>query len=525
MHWKKFRKDRACYYLVWSWNLIYLLVAASMLIPYVVIETINDALVNAVPWSFALYSSLTVVFPLSFMILALVTGLRRKPFLLLKLFYGIEVPIVFLLLCRIVLLREMNPGMIHLALNVALAFCAYLYLSLEHESGMRGNTFSSLCRLGAATIVLLVGLYLAGLILPFAVPLGWLFLKSFFPDLLRHVNTIILNPFSIIYIPLMFYTATLFIALPFVLLYLYLTAFIKQWRDVPSCSGSLSSVTVVAGVLLIEISLFITLNHQKQAEIYALLKSLEEKPECQIELLDRKNEISDILTDAYLGAYRYVSTDKKSNVVEIAYQEAFGSSSNWIAQSSQWLFNSLARPFLYHGGDFAEDQELAAHYYQLFFDAPIEKAQAERIARAIDMTWERESGAAGLINALSEHVLLTEQVVTVEPRGDAARITISQRLENTTFQPIEVVYHFSLPEEAVLTGVWLSDEPNNPEKYIYRVSPRGAAQQVYKAQVLQRVDPSLLEQVGPRQYRLRAYPVPSRQLEYTGRAHGYMSRA
>ena len=51
------------------------------------------------------------------------------------------------------------------------------------------------------------------------------------------------------------------------------------------------------------------------------------------------------------------------------------------------------------------------------------------------------------------------------------------------------------------------------QRFAYQVSPRGAAQTVYNSQVRRTrpVDPALLEQVGPGQYRLRAFPVPPKR--------------
>ncbi|GET37285.1 TIGR02921 family PEP-CTERM protein [Microseira wollei] len=80
--------------------------------------------------------------------------------------------------------------------------------------------------------------------------------------------------------------------------------------------------------------------------------------------------------------------------------------------------------------------------------------------------------------------------------------------QNKTTVAEEILYYFSLPESAAITGVWLSDDANVPKKYPFVISPRGAAQQVYTNQVVRNVDPALLEQVGPQQYRLRAFPVP-----------------
>jgi hypothetical protein len=65
------------------------------------------------------------------------------------------------------------------------------------------------------------------------------------------------------------------------------------------------------------------------------------------------------------------------------------------------------------------------------------------------------------------------------------------------------VYYFSLPESAVITGVWLGDSPDRNQRYEYTVAPRGAAQAVYRNEVRRNMDPALVEQIGPRQYRLR----------------------
>src|SRR5581483_2801808 len=51
-------------------------------------------------------------------------------------------------------------------------------------------------------------------------------------------------------------------------------------------------------------------------------------------------------------------------------------------------------------------------------------------------------------------------------------------------------------------------------RFEYRVAPRGAAQQVYRDQVRMNIDPALVEQIGPRQYRVRAYPLEPKTLGY-----------
>ena len=64
-----------------------------------------------------------------------------------------------------------------------------------------------------------------------------------------------------------------------------------------------------------------------------------------------------------------------------------------------------------------------------------------------------------------------------------------------------------LPALRPITGLWLGASSEIAEADRFVVAPRGAAQQVYRAQVQRRIDPALLEQVGPEQYRLRAFPI------------------
>jgi len=79
--------------------------------------------------------------------------------------------------------------------------------------------------------------------------------------------------------------------------------------------------------------------------------------------------------------------------------------------------------------------------------------------------------------------------------------------QNRTTQRQEVIYYFSLPESAVVTGLWLGNEPDREQAFAYQVAPRGAAQALYRNEIRYNRDPALVEQIGPRQYRLRAFPI------------------
>ncbi len=59
----------------------------------------------------------------------------------------------------------------------------------------------------------------------------------------------------------------------------------------------------------------------------------------------------------------------------------------------------------------------------------------------------------------------------------------------------------------MITGLWLGNSPARDQRYVFQVAPRGAAQAVYRNETRRNIDPALLEQIGPRQYRLRAFPI------------------
>ncbi len=110
---------------------------------------------------------------------------------------------------------------------------------------------------------------------------------------------------------------------------------------------------------------------------------------------------------------------------------------------------------------------------------------------------------------------IAEQSVRIEAQGDLARITLDETYVNLTHEAQEIFYLFSLPESAAITGLWLGTSPDAMQAHT--IAARGAAQKVYRAEVKRRIDPALLEQVGPRQYRLRAFPVPPKAASPAGK--------
>ncbi|MBK9612465.1 hypothetical protein [Candidatus Amarobacter glycogenicus] len=109
---------------------------------------------------------------------------------------------------------------------------------------------------------------------------------------------------------------------------------------------------------------------------------------------------------------------------------------------------------------------------------------------------------------------LLRQEVTVTPQGDWAEIGLIEVYQNVTALRQEVVCYFSLPESAVVTGLWLGPSARPRTSLCLSYFPAPAAQAVYRNEVRRQIDPALVEQIGPRQYRLRIFPIDPQQIEY-----------
>ena len=150
----------------------------------------------------------------------------------------------------------------------------------------------------------------------------------------------------------------------------------------------------------------------------------------------------------------------------------------------------------------------AADLYQRFFDTPINEGERQTVVAAVRSTWQGGQAEAAWQAVDDREVHLDLQELSVSPQGDWAEIELHEAYQNQTGLRQEVVYYFSLPKSAVVTGLWLGNSPDKSQAFEYQVAPRGAAQGVYREQTRVMKDPALIEQIGPRQYRLRAFPVP-----------------
>ncbi len=87
-----------------------------------------------------------------------------------------------------------------------------------------------------------------------------------------------------------------------------------------------------------------------------------------------------------------------------------------------------------------------------------------------------------------------------------ATISIEGTYSNSSFREEEVIYEFFVDGTAVMHDLKLG--PNLEFEGI--IAPSGAARRLYDQEVRRTRDPALLEQLGPKQYRLSVFPVPGK---------------
>ena len=488
------------------WNIVFLLIVYGFLLPFIGIALLVATINGEVEWEFLVSFIGLIATPA----LCTIIGCKyfhRQPRKLIQLFYGVEAPLFLLYLVRLFVLRELTPAS-HLVLgSLFICICAF---GIELIIGYQQQLKSIACFQAIAhSLMLLFGLYLGIILLFHSLPFTAYFLAAVFSfqwlqwDLLL----ILLHPLSLLFAILFCLSATIFICLPYVVTGLYFNSAQRVLRSFRSQFGRIRAEQVILLVITIWIILFVSFGQQPQVKAFELLKNPASTLDHRTQLITNSVTIQKGLVNAYLYPYRYLSTVRESNSIRVTYRDAFGlpeATCQWLQDS----YNLLISPFLYQGS--SQDSDKAAKLYAQFFDTSIQKGEKKAVRHALKSTAIVDDAKAGVLNINQKKVWLKQQQVTVKEHGNWADVELYEIYENQTSDVEEIFYSFSLPESAVITGLWLGDDDNLATRFPFKVATRGAAQKVYNSQVrrVRPVDPALLEQVGTRQYRLRAFPVP-----------------
>jgi putative PEP-CTERM system integral membrane protein len=525
-------KEKVASILFWSWNLIFLAFLSLGFAPRILPEMIIAVRTSTIPLQFLTYAVLLSLVPVAAVTLGL-TVLRCYPLRLLALGYVVVGPLMLMLAVRFFIIRQATPGVIIVLGIASLGILAFLWYLLDPGLERRSRVLGWL-RLVGLTLMVLTALYASLWISFYALPLAaeafrFLYgvlrdLPGFWVGLTRAIRDMFTGnllwvPFTLLGILLAIYTATLFVFTPLAVPFLTIRVWLNSFRSLIDRHGWKRTAGAAAGAVLVTIILFAVANRQPQSQAFELLKDPPSSREEATALLEREQAIRAGLLNAYLAPFRYISAAGEVEHIRWMYQNSFRMETD-RAFAVQRIYESVASPLLYQpvqapiapGGRanpaLLEEPRQAALLYQAFFDQNIIEAEREIIVRAVRSTWSMDQAEAAWQAVDDREVYLVRQEINVSEHGDWAEIEVFEEYQNLTANQQEVIYYFNLPESAVITGIWLGETPDRSQRFEYQVAPRGAAQTVYRNEVRRNQDPALLEQIGPRQYRLRVFPIP-----------------
>lgn len=527
------RLDRIGKGLFWGWNLAFLCLMFLGFAPGLLPEAIEGVMDGDLPLPFLGVLLVATLLPLAVSLLGY-ARLRDSGRQLLALGFGVEGPLMALLLLRVFGVREANPAM---ALLLGLTFVgtmAFLWQLIDRGIEERAAWWQGL-RWVVACLLALVGAYVAawgcfyllpGLSVIVEVLQEWL---EQLPTLPRAIAREFAGqplhrwPLMLMALPVSVFTFLMALALPLGSLAVWLGAWNRARGAARArLGGALMAGLALAAVLALS-AVFTLAGRQPQHRAFALLSK---PPASPAEIQARKADDEALrlgLLNAYLASQRYVGVQGGVAHVARMYRSLpWPRLDREAAESVQEAYEFWVSPLLYQpvsppkagNGDrsIGADPARAAELYLAHFDVPILEAERSTIARTLAANWDLDRGANDRMEVDDREVLVTERgLELLTAAGGWAELELHEVYQNQTAQEQEVLYAFSLPESAVITGLWLGESEDPAVRQPFKVAPRGAAQQVYVEQRERRIDPALVEQVGPRQYRLRAFPVPPRR--------------
>lgn len=523
------------YLIFWAANLLLLIIMVAGFGPLIGVEMLRAVQGGVIPPQFLVMAMLLTGLPIIAIAIA-VKVFKNNPDKIFAFGYGVELPIFILLLMRLFVFQEMTASASVVMLGLLVGVSALMWQILSPQAAAR-HWLIALVRAVGLTMLLLMGAYVIIWLAFYAIPLAAIIIQGLISlitniwniPLPRQWSQLIYYPFvivswamwSIVVLSAVLVFATIPIAVP--------GLYLDEWRRSLAAFGQHLGAKrglkwVVPVVTILIMALFYTqVSQQPQHQAAALLTKAPANMREAEALLAQQERIRSGLLNAYLAPQRYLSAFGELDHIRQLYEQAFKEMPREWALQIQATFETWMHPFLYQPA-FSErppfnparpwenhilpaETKRASELYEQFFDQPINKAERERIVNAVKSTWSATRANDAWQAVDDREIWLKSQQLTIDDQGLWADFELYEVYLNQTGLRQEVVYYFSLPESAVITGVWLGNGPERDKRFAYRVSPRGAAQSLYRNEVRQNRDPALVEQIGPRQYRLRVFPI------------------
>ncbi len=512
--------------LFWTWNVIFVAFMLFGFAPAILPRMIQSVNAGVTPAIYVVFCLVLTVIPVA----AVISGalfLRKNPGRLFALGYVVEWPLLLILLFRFFLIREGNPAITVLLVWLALAEAVFLWHLFDRKIDERPVFWQSL-RLAGLSLLFLGTLYAAAWLAFYVPPVAY-FLGQIVTEFFRNFGEILRGvqggqwyelPAVILGVILLVFSASLIVVMPVVAPILAGRAWLHSLRSSRILSGwpgALAGMLLPVALVLVILGVSMA---QPQQQAFKLLETAPATLQQAQGLLQDEEQLRAGLVNAYLGPYRYISSVGEVRHISDLYQYTLNFSKP-VAQSFEQAYEVVIRPLLYEpvhppAADsmdntvFTKESQEAAALYQRFFDQPISQGERQTVVDAVRSTYDGAQAEVAWQAVDDREVHMNRQEIDLSEHGDWAEVQIHEVYVNKTGQRQEVVYYFNLPESAVVTGLWLGNNPDRSKAFAYQVTPRGAAQALYRNELVINRDPALVEQIGPRQYRLRAFPVEAR---------------
>ncbi len=487
----------------WAYNLYFIFFNLSMAFSLVIGQNFMD-MIKSLVWIQALTVLGLFFLPVVTVIFVIRQNLQKDSASLMKLLFLFELPLAVLLLLSSSLIGQTTifTGLSLLAL-LTIPLVLYVHFSQVKLSALASQIFGFVSQFST----ILLGYYT--LLFTFFLPLILIGLpKEYLAELFQYGNSYL----DVVNYPDMFirlaFALIVFVlilavtALPYILLRTLWKITKKNRLDLINSLGENRAkkrlgISVVVILILLAASLTRWPDHPLLAQLSEFDQTADYlTQETTARPLIAQEEKLQKLVKQKVEAREYYLFDKDETFLADLYEEVFAS--QIFANAVQTSFTHLAYPLVFW--EERADQEALSNNFQYLFAYPYYQRKRVNKKSAPDSeTAEKRT---------DEKVLLTYREITVDTEADGllARVTIEEEYENQTNQQQEIIYEFNLPDEATVDELKLG--PNLEFSGV--IAPKGAAQKVYERQLAQRRDPALLEQTGPNQYRLRIFPVPSR---------------
>ncbi len=497
----------AAYCTFWGYNGIFITLICFGLIPMEInrfIDEIQRGLLSPLVAGFVIFGGLVPILTCIFGFVKL----RHSPRGLLALLFGVEGPALLVTLVSAAAERTLTTPVTLILIGLLLGAAGQIMSEI-----LRDREINSVGRLGLIlinTIGAVTGIYLAVLLSFFVLP--WLNLladivirEGIFADIYRALTH--LRPVRVLGMLLALASGFLVLGIPVGLVSLPVARII---RDATYFCRQGSGTAALLTIALTGTGSALLLSIMAQQPQLGAFKATDHAPSTDADRrawLAQAEDIQEGLLNTYLWHHRYVGSDRGLNAVDDTYRWAGYSDEE--ARHVQELFNQWARPFLFDDSAREMRESEASQRYKSYFDASLQRQANVQIQNAMQHVapWQRRGGAR-ISDINARRVRLVSQEITVHPKDKYADIEIHDAYRSEVLEESEIRIGFALPPSAVLTGLWMGPSAKRSEAFPFVIAPKGAARKVYEAQVRRRIDPALLEQVGPQQYSLRIFPIP-----------------